>query len=170
MKAARQPSTGKCSPRCSAIGQATTDDGRHTQDARDVVNQSLNYLYGILYAEVWRAVVTNHLDPHFGVMHGTDRDEGSLVFDVIEEFRARFVDRLLLGMIGRGFGPSTDRQGRLSTSTRRKLARAFLKGWARIQPWRSRRCSGSEILATQVRDLARFFMDEGRYRPFRMKW
>jgi len=145
-------------------------EGRHTQGARDVVNQSLNYLYGILYAEVWQAVVTANLDPHFGVLHGTDRDEGSLIFDVIEEFRAPFVDRLLLGMIGRGFMPSADRHGRLSTSTRRKLVRAFLKGWARTQPWRSRRCSGAEILTSQVRDLARFFQDEGRYRPFRMKW
>jgi CRISPR/Cas system-associated endonuclease Cas1 len=36
-------------------------------------------------------------------MHGTDRDQGSLVFDLIEEFRAPFVDRLILGMLGREF-------------------------------------------------------------------
>ena len=38
-------------------------------------------------------------------MHGSERDQGSLVVDVIEEFRAPFVDRLLLGMIGRSFLP-----------------------------------------------------------------
>ena len=38
-------------------------------------------------------------------MHGSERDQGSLVVDVIEEFRASFVGRLLLGMTGRGFLP-----------------------------------------------------------------
>ena len=28
------------------------------------------------------------LDPYFGIIHGTERDQGSLVFDVIEEYRA----------------------------------------------------------------------------------
>ncbi|MBI2218092.1 MAG: CRISPR-associated endonuclease Cas1, partial [Candidatus Rokubacteria bacterium] len=46
------------------------------------------YVYGMLYGEVWRALVKAGLDPYFGVMHGSERDQGSLVFDLIEEFRA----------------------------------------------------------------------------------
>ena len=72
--------------------------GRITLSAEDPVNQCLNYVYGVLYGEVWRAVVKAGLDPYFGVMHGSLRDQGSLVFDLIEEFRAPFGDRVVMGM------------------------------------------------------------------------
>lgn len=57
--------------------------GRTTRAAKDLVNQCLNYTYGILYGEVWRAIVKVGLDPYFGLMHGSKRDQGSLVFDLI---------------------------------------------------------------------------------------
>ena len=62
--------------------------GRHTRHATDPVNSAINYVYGMLYGEVWRAVIRAGLDPYFGIIHGTERDQGSLVFDVIEEYRA----------------------------------------------------------------------------------
>jgi CRISPR-associated protein Cas1 len=62
--------------------------GRVTLSAQDPVNQCLNYIYGILYGEVWRAVVGAGLDPYFDLIHGSVRDQGSLVFDLIEEFRS----------------------------------------------------------------------------------
>lgn len=62
--------------------------GRHTRHATDPVNSAVNYVYGMLYGEVWRAVIRAGLDPYFGIIHGTGRDQGSLVFDLIEEYRA----------------------------------------------------------------------------------
>ena len=47
----------------------------------------------MVYGEVWRALVKVGMDPYFGIMHGSERDQGSLVFDLIEEFRAPFADR-----------------------------------------------------------------------------
>lgn len=90
-----------------------------TKTVRAKVNQCLNYVYGILYGEVWRAVVKAGLDPYFGLIHGSKRDQGSLVFDLIEEFRAPFADRLIVGMIGRGFQPEIGDHGFLKTRTRR---------------------------------------------------
>jgi CRISP-associated protein Cas1 len=85
--------------------------GRVTKSSSDPVNQCLNYTYGMLYGEVWRAIVKEGLDPYFGIMHGAERNNGSLVFDLIEEFRAPFVDRIVLGMLGRGFRPEIGEHG-----------------------------------------------------------
>ena len=144
--------------------------GRVTKAAKDVVNQCLNYTYGILYGEVWRAVVKAGLDPYFGLIHESTRDQGSLVFDLIEEFRAPFVDRLVVAMLGRGFVPEIGKEGFLKTRTRRKLAISFSKKWAKEVIWRSKHLSPSEILERQARDLARLFSGEASYHPYRMRW
>jgi CRISPR-associated protein Cas1 len=85
--------------------------GRVGRGATDTLNGALNYTYSLLYGEVWRALVKAGLDPYFGVMHGSERDGGSLVFDLIEEFRAPFVDRAILAMLGRRFTPEADAKG-----------------------------------------------------------
>jgi CRISPR-associated protein Cas1 len=143
---------------------------RVTRGARDPINQCLNYVYGMLYGEVWRAVMKAGLDPYFGLMHGSKRDQGSLVFDIIEEFRAPFADRLIVAMIGRGFQPALGEHGALRTRTRRQLALCFSKNWAKKILWRSRRLEPAGILAQQTRSVAKLFSREGEYRPYRMRW
>jgi RNA-directed DNA polymerase len=110
---------------------------RETKGARTPLNAALNYAYGILYGEVWRAVVRAGLDPWFGVVHGSERDHGSLVFDLIEELRAPIIDRLIIAMVGRGFVPRVDDEGRLDRHTCRLVAQAVLR--QRGRPIRCRR-------------------------------
>ena len=141
-----------------------------TRSAKDVFNQCLNYVYGILYGEVWRAIVKAGLDPYFGLMHGSQRDQGSLVFDLIEEFRAPFADRLVISMIGRNFKPEIGRHGFLKTKTRRQLAISFSKRWQKKMPWRSHTMTPGSILESQAISLARLFNHDGNYHPFRMRW
>lgn len=124
----------------------------------------------MLYGEVWRAVMKAGLDPFFGLMHGSKRDQGSLVFDLIEEFRAPFADRLIMGMLGRGFQPVIGEHGGLKTRTRRQLAVCFLKNWSKKIPWRSKRMEPTAILLNQTRSIAKLFSREGDYYPYKMKW
>lgn len=145
-------------------------DGRIQQTATDPVNQSINYLYGILYGEVWRAIVSVGLDPYFGFVHGSQRDQGSLIFDLIEEFRAPFADRVVLALLGRGFHPDTNKDGRLRTKSRRQLALAFNKRWHKLISWRSRQETPVDILSQQARSLVHVINGTGGYEPFRMKW
>jgi CRISP-associated protein Cas1 len=102
-------------------------EARITFRANDIANQCLNYLYGILYGEIWRALLKVGLDPYFGFVHGSMRNQGSLVFDLIEELRAPFADRLVFGMFGRGFKPEVGPLGFLRTNSRRQLALSFSK-------------------------------------------
>jgi group II intron reverse transcriptase/maturase/CRISPR-associated endonuclease Cas1 len=144
--------------------------GRVLRGARDRVNQALNYVYGILYGEVWRAVTRAGLDPYFGLMHGSERDQGSLVFDLIEEFRAPFGDRLVLGAVGRGLTLRQGRHGMLDTRTRRRLTTRFMHGWTKDLVWRGRKLSPASILETQAGALAKLVLGQKSYQPFRMRW
>ena len=144
--------------------------GRHTRHATDPVNSAVNYIYGILYGEVWRAVIRAGLDPYFGIIHGTERDQGSLVFDLIEEHRAPFGDRVVLGMLGRGFALELDKEGRLRAAARHKLVHAFHKQWHRCVRWRGKMRAPSDILELQVASLKNAYLGKEEYRPFRFRW
>jgi group II intron reverse transcriptase/maturase/CRISPR-associated endonuclease Cas1 len=145
-------------------------DGRMTLSAHDPVNQCLNYVYGILYGEVWRAISKVGLDPYFGLIHGSLRDQGSLVFDLIEEFRAPFGDRVVFGMLGRGFRPGIGKNGLLRSSTKHALAQSFSKRWTKPMYYRSRLLAPVNLLATQAKSLAGAFQRENVYHPYRMRW
>jgi len=144
--------------------------GRHTRHATDPVNSAINYVYGMLYGEVWRTVVRAGLDPYFGIVHGTDRDQGSLVFDLIEEYRAPFGDRLVLGMAGRGFSFELTQEGRLRSGARRKLVDAFHKQWHRKVRWNGKMRAWGELLELQVMNLKNAYLGKDDFRPFRFKW
>jgi group II intron reverse transcriptase/maturase/CRISPR-associated endonuclease Cas1 len=144
--------------------------GRHTKHATDPVNSAINYVYGILYGEVWRAVVRAGLDPYFGIIHGSERDQGSLVFDLIEEYRAPFGDRIVLGLLGRGFALELDKEGRIRSRCRHKLAHAFYKQWRRALRWRGKLHAPSDILEMQVTSLRNTFLGKEDYRAFRFRW
>ncbi len=143
---------------------------RVTKSAGDIINQCLNYAYGILYGEVWRAVAIAGLDPYFGLIHGSQKDQGSLVFDLIEEFRAPFVDRLMIGMMGRGFVPGKNKEGYLKTMVKKKIAIGFSKKWFKNMTWHSREITPARLLENQARSLADMFLGNKGYHAFRMRW
>jgi CRISPR/Cas system-associated endonuclease Cas1 len=76
------------------------------------------------------------LDPYFGFVHGSKRNQGSLVFDVIEEFRAPFADRFVFGMLGRGFKSVVGEHAHLRTESRMHPAKGFIKRWILPFAWR----------------------------------
>jgi group II intron reverse transcriptase/maturase/CRISPR-associated endonuclease Cas1 len=145
-------------------------ESRRGREAEDVVNNCLNLVYALLYAEVWRAVARSGLDPYFGILHGSSRDAGSLVFDLIEEFRAPFGDRVLVAMFGRNFEPQIRDDGTLRSATCRKLVEGFRRRWTEETSFHPEAVTPKQILDEQVRSFARFVQRAESYRPFRMKW
>jgi CRISPR-associated protein Cas1 len=119
---------------------------------------------------VWRALVTAGLDPYFGIMHGSERDQGSLVFDLIEEFRSPFADRLVVALVGRGLKLGATDADRLRARARRVLARSFIRSWTRKTRWRGRLVTPSGILQHQAGVFVKLVNGEADYRPFRMRW
>jgi len=102
---------------------------RSQRPARDPVNASLNYAYGILYGMVERACILAGLDPHVGLVHTDGYNKPSLVFDLIEPFRV-FADRTVLKLFtGRRFKQAdfetTQRGVFLLPDTRAMLVQTF---------------------------------------------
>lgn len=144
--------------------------GRITRTAKDIINQCFNYVYGLLYGEVWRSVVKAGLDPYFGFIHGSQRDGGSMIFDIIEEFRSPFADRIVISMLGRGFYPEINNLGLLKTRSKKLLVKSFSKRWHTKIKWRSLNLSAAQILDYQANSLSKLLTNEGKYFPYRMKW
>ncbi|MFC6013097.1 CRISPR-associated endonuclease Cas1 [Nocardia lasii] len=76
--------------------------GRSGRHAVDPLNVALNYVYGILVAEVIRAVAACGLDPHAGFLHSSNRNKPALALDLMEEFRAPLADAVVLAAINNG--------------------------------------------------------------------
>jgi CRISPR-associated protein Cas1 len=71
-----------------------------SQIAKDPINASLNYLYGMCYREIEATIITTGLDPNSGFYHASQYGKPVLSFDLIEIFRAD-IDRLLLYLISK---------------------------------------------------------------------
>ncbi len=65
------------------------------QIAKDPINASLNYLYGMCYREIESCIIISGLDPNYGFYHASQYGKPVLSFDLIEVFRSE-LDRLLL--------------------------------------------------------------------------
>jgi CRISPR-associated protein Cas1 len=77
-------------------------EGRVRRPARDRVNAALNLTYGLLLADVLRAVVACGLDPAGGALHSSGRNKPALALDLMEELRPLIADSAVLWAINNG--------------------------------------------------------------------
>jgi CRISPR-associated protein Cas1 len=112
---------------------------REHRGAPDPVNSALNYGYGVLYSQVWGAIMNAGLEPFAGFVHVDRPGKPSLVLDLVEEFRQPVVDRAVIAALTKGTKIET-REGMLVDESR---------GWWRApcsSGWRARSASaGSGI-------------------------
>lgn len=144
-------------------------EGREGRGATDPVNSALNYGYGILYSQVWGAVMLAGLEPFAGYLHTDRPGKPSLVLDLTEEFRPCVVDRTILAHLLRG-GKIEVNEGRLGDKSRRELARWLLERLDNEEPFEGKKYRLRAIIQRQARQLATFLRGEGKYRPFIGSW
>jgi len=145
--------------------------GRRGRGAKDPVNASLNYGYGILYGQVERALVLAGLDPYGGFIHADRPGKPSLVFDLIEEFRQVVVDRTIVGMANKGMALRLDEKGRLPKDTRRTIAEKVLHRLEAKERYERKRHPLRAIIQSQARHIATFVRgDRETYKPFIARW
>lgn len=75
---------------------------RSRRPARDPVNALMNYGYAFLEREVRVAIAGSGLDCRIGFMHANNGRKDSLVYDMMELFRASVTDRFVLRLINYG--------------------------------------------------------------------
>jgi group II intron reverse transcriptase/maturase/CRISPR-associated endonuclease Cas1 len=140
--------------------------GRITYGATDLVNSALNYGYAILYSRVQYHAVRAGLSLHVSFLHALDESKPTLVYDLIEEFRAFVVDRTIFTMINQREPIKLDSEYRLDTKSRQLIAKKVLE---RIGSYtRHKRASKKidTIIAEQAYMLVRAIKGLTRYKPF----
>jgi CRISPR-associated endonuclease Cas1/group II intron reverse transcriptase/maturase len=152
------------------VADETDFQNREHQGAKDLMNMLLNYGYGILYGRVWSAVLNARLHPAVSFLHEPQTNKPTLVFDLVEEFRAPIVDRTIIALINRG-EKLTIEQGKLTMETRKRLAEKVLERINTIENFRGNRIRLSEVMRLQTVKLAKFLRGEEKtYKPYLMKW
>jgi len=140
------------------------------QDSEDPVNMSLNYGYGILYNECWKALVLAGLDPYAGYLHVDKSGKPVLVFDFIEQFRF-IVDYALLKLFRYGFKPEIV-NGFIEYGSRAKIASAIINFLENEKTWRfgESPCSLRQALKKSAFQLAGFLRGEVLFKGFIWEW
>jgi CRISPR-associated protein Cas1 len=151
------------------IGDRASFETREHRGATDPVNSALNYGYGILYTQVWGAVINAGLEPFAGFLHVDRPGKPSLVLDAIEEFRQPIVDRAVMAVITKGTAIETT-GGMLTDESRRTVARAVIERMESEVTFRGRRHKVKSVVQIQARNLATFLRGGVAYRPFAFKW
>lgn len=142
---------------------------REHKGANDPFNASLNYGYGILYAQIWGAILLAGLEPFAGFLHVDRPGKPSLVLDLIEEFRQVVVDRPIIALFRRGFDPKITSEG-LEWDSRREIANKVLERLETQDIYEKKKYKIKTIIQKQSRHLAMFLRNEGNYRPFVGGW
>lgn len=101
---------------------------RQQRGANDVVNQALNYGYGVLYGLIRSRVVKKGLHAGLGIFHSEGKGGDALVFDMIEPLRPYVEDVVLsLSLKHELRNASSGDTNGLSFRVRRALAKRVLE-------------------------------------------
>jgi len=145
--------------------------GRQHRGASDFVNALLNYGYGVLYSQVWSALLHAGLEPFAGFLHTDRPGKPSLVLDLTEEFRAPVVDRTVLAAIRlRQLQPPAE-PGRLPREARTVLVDQLLRRLESRERFQGGDYQVRSIIQIQARRVASFLTGRAEsYRAFGFKW
>ena len=151
------------------IGHRVEFFGREHRGATDEVNSLLNYGYGILYSQVWGAVLNAGLEPFAGFLHVDRPGKPSLILDMVEEFRQPVVDRTVIAYVNLGINVGM-RDGLLDADTRKAIGDKIVERLIATEPYQGRQYQIRSIIQMQARRLATFLRGEGQYKAFSFKW
>lgn len=86
--------------------------GRTRRPPKDPVNALLSFGYSLLMQELFSHVAARGFDPYLGFYHDVRYGRPALALDLLEEFRAPLIDRLVLSLVNRKmFGAEDFREG-----------------------------------------------------------
>ena len=158
----------------SAIRAVTPEEvgfpGRRRQGATDLMNSLLNYGYGVLQRVVHLAILKAGLNPAISFLHSLQGRTPTLVFDLMEEFRAPVVDRAVVTLLNRREPAALDDDCRLELRTRRRLLQRIHERLNALVRSGGNEATLEQVIARQARALVRHLEGRRRYRPFLDRW
>jgi len=151
------------------IGHRVEFFGREHRGATDGVNSLLNYGYGILYSQVWGAVLNAGLEPFAGFLHVDRPGKPSLILDMVEEFRQPVVDRTVIAFVNLGTSIGM-KDGLLDADTRKSFAEKVIERLVATEAYQGKQYQIRSIIQMQARRVAGFLKGDGEYKAFSFKW
>jgi CRISPR-associated protein Cas1 len=151
------------------ISQKVEFFGRERRGATDAVNSLLNYGYGILYSQVWGAVLNAGLEPFAGFLHVDRPGKPSLVLDLVEEFRQPVVDRVVISHVNLGQEVGM-KEGLLDEETRKTFGARVLERLESVEAVSGKKYQIKSIIQMQARRLCTYLRGGAEYKPFTFKW
>ncbi|MDZ4711305.1 MAG: CRISPR-associated endonuclease Cas1 [bacterium] len=144
--------------------------GRQTKGTNDPVNMLLNYGYGFLYNRILNSVMIAGLNPHIGFLHREQKQKPTLVFDLIEQFRAPVVDRTVIALLSRKFEIKTEKYY-LSEETRIKFAERILLRLNSEITYNKKKLTLNDLIFEKTKDFVKYLKNEtANYNPYIFKW
>jgi group II intron reverse transcriptase/maturase/CRISPR-associated endonuclease Cas1 len=144
--------------------------GRETKGSDDPVNMLINYGYGILYNRVLNSVMVNGLNPHIAFLHREQKQKPTLVFDLIEQFRAPVVDRTVIAALRRKMKIKIEKNF-LDDSTRQNIAGKVLARLNSELTYGGRKITYNDLIFVKTKELVKHIKGEVvNYCPYIFKW
>jgi CRISPR-associated protein Cas1 len=138
-------------------------DARNRRPPKDPVNAMLSFAYALLAKECTVALLSEGLDPYWGLYHRPRHGRPALALDLMEPFRPVVADSAVITAINTGMVRAADFVTAASGCAMKDSARkAFLRAYeARLDqlvthPIFDYRCSWRSIIRLQARLLARW--------------
>jgi CRISPR-associated protein Cas1 len=137
---------------------------RNRRPPRDPVNAMLSFGYALLTKEATIALLSEGLDPWWGLYHQPRHGRPALALDLIEPFRAVIVDSAVVTAVNTGMVRAKDftrsaSACMLTAGGRKALIRAYEGRLDQLvtHPVFDYRCAWRAIIRVQARLLARWF-------------
>lgn len=136
---------------------------RTRRPPRDPINAMLSFGYSLLANDLRSALESVGLDPFVGFLHVERPGRPSLALDIMEEFRAPLVDRLVLSLVNRkevgekDFGEEPSGAVQMTPTARKTFLTAYQKRKrdVLVHPLLDEKLELGIIFLTQARLLAR---------------
>ena len=144
--------------------------GRERRGAKDLVNSLLNYGYAILGGRILNAVTKSGLNPTCSFLHAYQSGKPTLVYDLMEEFRANVVDRTVFSLLNRGISFSLDSEGLLDKPTKERFTRAVLSRLGAEVIFGGKQMTIEETISKQAENVRLHLEGKRRYHPYLSRW
>ena len=149
--------------------------GRHRRPPPDPVNAMLSFGYTLVLSRVISALQTTGLHPSIGCLHVSHGTRPALALDLLEEYRAPIVDRLVLGIVQREqLTPddflNTEHGCRFSNSARDQFIRMFENRMGTSITHQNTQYTYARLIRAQARLFASVVQGEtDTYTPLRIR-
>ena len=138
---------------------------REKRGTLEIINSSLNFGYTILLNIIWHCVINAGLEAYYGCLHKVRPGKPSLVLDLMEEYRAWVVDRVIIK-----YSYTIEKEKVLNSKVRKIIISEINKTLTKKYFYKKKKVNLETIIQRQIYNLVGCFMEDKKYTPFLFRW